>query len=83
MRVAISGDTSVDREELEDRATEAGLHVAGSVSRLTSLLVTNEPDSWTGKARRARELGTPVVDEAGFVQLLASVVPAGDRSGIG
>jgi DNA polymerase-3 subunit epsilon len=76
MRVAISGDTSVDREELEDRAVEAGLHVAGSVSRLTSLLVTNEPDGWTGKARRARDLGTPVVDEAGFVQLLAGVVPA-------
>ena len=44
MRVAFSGDTSVDRELLEDRATEAGLHVASAVSRLTSLLVTNDPD---------------------------------------
>ncbi|MFC5907340.1 DEDDh family exonuclease [Streptacidiphilus monticola] len=75
MRVAITGDTAVDREQLEDRMTEAGLHVASSVSSRTSLLVTNEPDSWTTKARRAREIGTPVVDEAAFLQLLRDVRP--------
>ena len=75
MRVAISGDTATDRETLEDRLTEAGLHVAGSVSSRTSLLVTNEPGGWTTKARRARQLGTPVVDEAAFLQLLRAVVP--------
>ena len=42
MRIAFSGDTSTERDLLEDRATEAGLHVAGSISRLTSLLVTND-----------------------------------------
>ena len=52
MRVAFSGDTSIDRELLEDRAVEAGLHVATSVSRLTSLLVTNDPDSATSKTRQ-------------------------------
>ncbi|MET7379697.1 DEDDh family exonuclease [Streptomyces sp. NPDC005526] len=76
MRVAFSGDTSVDRELLEDRATEAGLHVATSLSRLTSLLVTNDPDSGTSKAARARQYGTPVVDEAAFGQLLRDVEPA-------
>ncbi|WP_042401925.1 DEDDh family exonuclease [Streptacidiphilus carbonis] len=75
MRVAISGDTATDRELLEDRLTEAGLHVAGSVSSRTSLLVTNEPGGWTTKARRAREVGTPVVDEAAFLHLLQAVVP--------
>ncbi|MFC1407102.1 MULTISPECIES: DEDDh family exonuclease [Streptacidiphilus] len=75
MRVAISGDTATDRELLEDRLTEAGLHVAGSVSSRTSLLVTNEPGGWTTKARRAREVGTPVVDEAAFLHLLQGVVP--------
>ncbi|GAA2478411.1 hypothetical protein GCM10010406_13200 [Streptomyces thermolineatus] len=77
MRVAFSGDTETDRELLEDRASEAGLHVAGSVSRLTSLLVTNDPDSPTGKVVKAREHGTPVVDEAAFLQLLATIAPAG------
>ncbi|WP_069811981.1 DEDDh family exonuclease [Streptomyces sp. TP-A0874] len=79
MRVAISGDTSTDRELLEDRATEAGLHIAGSLSRLTSLLVTNDPDSATSKAVKARTFGTPVIDEAAFTQLLRDVVPQQDR----
>ncbi|MFJ9737844.1 DEDDh family exonuclease [Streptomyces sp. NPDC101166] len=76
MRVAFSGDTSVERELLEDRATEAGLHVATSLSRLTSLLVTNDPDSGTSKVVKARQYGTPVVDEAAFGQLLGDVEPA-------
>ncbi|MEU5732522.1 DEDDh family exonuclease [Streptomyces antimycoticus] len=76
MRVAFSGDTSVDRELLEDRAIEAGLHVATSVSRLTSVLVTNDPDSPTSKTAKARSFGTPVIDEAAFMQLLQDVTPA-------
>ncbi|MFI6350881.1 DEDDh family exonuclease [Streptomyces sp. NPDC050560] len=76
MRVAFSGDTSVERELLEDRAVEAGLHVATSISRLTSLLVTNDPGSGTSKTVRARQYGTPVVDEAAFGQLLLDVEPA-------
>lgn len=76
MRIAFSGDTSVDRELLEDRAVEAGLHVSTSLSRLTSLLVTNDPDSGTSKAVKARQYGTPVIDEAAFGQLLRSVEPA-------
>ncbi|MFC9291839.1 DEDDh family exonuclease [Streptomyces sp. NPDC057052] len=79
MRIAFSGDTSVERELLEDRATEAGLHVATSISRLTSLLVTNDPDSGTSKVVKARQFGTPVVDEAAFGQLLRDVEPAAPR----
>jgi DNA polymerase-3 subunit epsilon len=76
MRVAFSGDTSVDRELLEDRATEAGLHVSSSLSRLTSLLVTNDLDSGTSKVVKARQYGTPILDEAAFGQLLLDVEPA-------
>ncbi|MCH5673043.1 DEDDh family exonuclease [Streptomyces gilvus] len=76
MRVAFSGDTSVERDLLEDRAVEAGLHVSTSISRLTSLLVTNDPDSGTSKVVKARQYGTPVVDEAAFGQLLRDVAPA-------
>ncbi|KUN18969.1 DNA polymerase III subunit epsilon [Streptomyces antibioticus] len=78
MRVAFSGDTSTERDLLEDRAIEAGLHVATSISRLTSLLVTNDPDSGTSKVVKARQYGTPVVDEAAFGQLLGNVAPASD-----
>ncbi len=76
MRVAFSGDTSIDREVLEDQAFEAGLHIASSVSRLTSLLVTNDPDALTSKVAKARTFGTPVLDEAAFTQLLRDVAPA-------
>ncbi|MET9800071.1 DEDDh family exonuclease [Streptomyces sp. NPDC006368] len=80
MRVAFSGDTSVDRELLEDRAVEAGLHVASSVSRLTSLLVTNDPDATTSKTVKAKSFGTPIVDEAAFTHLLRDVAPAGESA---
>ncbi|MEE1930627.1 DEDDh family exonuclease [Streptomyces sp. TRM 70351] len=76
MRVAISGDTFTERELLEDRAVEAGLHIATSVSRLTSLVVTNDPESATSKLARAHAYGTPVIDEAAFTQLLQDVTPA-------
>ncbi len=79
MRIAFSGDTSVERDLLEDRAIEAGLHVATSISRLTSLLVTNDPDSGTSKVVKARQYGTPVVDEAAFGQLLGDVEPASEQ----
>ncbi len=79
MRVAFSGDTSVDRDLLEDRAVEAGLHIATGVSRLTSLRVTNDPDSGTSKTVKARSFGTPIIDEAAFTQLLQDVAPAATR----
>ncbi|MBC2901847.1 DEDDh family exonuclease [Streptomyces cupreus] len=79
MRIAFSGDTSIERDLLEDRAIGAGLHVATSISRLTSLLVTNDPDSGTSKVVKARQYGTPVVDEAAFGQLLGDVEPAPEQ----
>ncbi|MCL8016019.1 DEDDh family exonuclease [Streptomyces sp. AS02] len=79
MRVAFSGDTSIERDLLEDRAIEAGLHVSTSLSRLTSLLVTNDPDAGTSKVVKARQYGTPVIDEAAFGQLLRDVEPASER----
>ncbi|WP_314172940.1 exonuclease domain-containing protein [Streptomyces winkii] len=79
MRIAISGDTSVERELLEDRATEAGLHISSHVSRLTSLLVTNDPGALTSKVVKAEAYGTPVLDEAAFLQLLHDVAPAQER----
>ncbi|MGW2178777.1 DEDDh family exonuclease [Streptomyces sp. NPDC001732] len=79
MRVAFSGDTSIDRELLEDRAVEAGLHVATSVSRLTSLLVTNDPDAATSKTVKAKSFGTPILDESAFTHLLRDVAPAPAR----
>ncbi|MFD6221874.1 TerD family protein [Nocardia asteroides] len=41
MKVAFTGETVVDREDLVSRAEAAGLDVTGAVSGRTSLLVTN------------------------------------------
>ncbi|MFI5497724.1 DEDDh family exonuclease [Nocardia asteroides] len=75
MKVAFTGETVVDREDLVSRAEAAGLDVTGAVSGRTSLLVTNAPESGTGKARKAIGFGTPVVDEARFLELLATIEP--------
>ncbi|MEU8353348.1 DEDDh family exonuclease [Streptomyces sp. NPDC048845] len=75
MKVAVTGETRTAREELVARAVAAGLNVMTSVSRHTSVLVTNDSDSGSGKARRAAAEGVPVVDETVFLRLLGEVRP--------
>ncbi|MDP8930409.1 MAG: NAD-dependent DNA ligase LigA [Actinomycetota bacterium] len=57
-----------------DEATEAlesrGAKVASSVSRRTSVVIAGESPG--SKFHKARELGVPVIDEAGLVGLLTS-----------
>ncbi|WP_457464507.1 DEDDh family exonuclease [Streptomyces sp. TE5632] len=75
MKVAITGETAHARAELVGRAVAAGLNMMTSVSRHTSVLVTNEATSGSAKARRAHAEGVPVIDEHTFLQLLAAVQP--------
>ncbi|MFI6941930.1 TerD family protein [Streptomyces sp. NPDC050418] len=75
MKVAITGETAHARAELVGRAVAAGLNMMTSVSRHTSVLVTNEPASDSAKARRAIAEGVPVIDEPTFLRLLADVRP--------
>ncbi|MFI8004692.1 TerD family protein [Streptomyces sp. NPDC086010] len=75
MKVAITGETATARAELVGRAVAAGLNMMTSVSRHTSVLVTNEPASDSAKARRALAEGVPVIDEHVFLRLLADVRP--------
>ncbi|MBZ9638816.1 TerD family protein [Streptomyces sp. PSKA30] len=73
MKIAITGETAHARAELVGRAVAAGLNMMTSVSRHTSVLVTNEPASDSAKARRAAAEGVPVIDEHTFLRLLADV----------
>ncbi|TXR55516.1 exonuclease domain-containing protein [Quadrisphaera setariae] len=61
--VFTGGDPEV-RALLEQRCRERGLRVTSAVSGRTALLVTDDVHSGTTKARRALQLGTPVVDTA-------------------
>ena len=78
MRVAVTGAVSEPREHIVERLVAAGLDVTRSVSRLTSVLVTNHPEYRTRKAVRARDEGIPVIDEATLRRLLEDVRP-GER----
>ncbi len=79
MKVAITGETAHARAELVGRAVAAGLNMMTSVSRHTSVLVTNEPTSDSAKARRALAEGVPVIDEHAFLRLLADVRPGAEH----
>ncbi|MEV2215818.1 TerD family protein [Streptomyces sp. NPDC050997] len=75
MKVAITGDTQVSREELVARSVAAGLNMVTSVSGQTSVVVTNDPGAASGKLRRAADEGVPLVDEPIYLRLLESVQP--------
>jgi DNA polymerase-3 subunit epsilon len=72
--VVFTGEApGIDRADLEYQARSLGLRVASSVSGKTTLLVAADPDSISGKARKARELGIPIVDYGTYVGMLQSI----------
>lgn len=75
MKIAVTGDTGVSREEFVARSVAAWLNVMTSVSRHTSAVVTNDPTSGSSKLRRAAEEGVPLLDEPTYLRLLESVLP--------
>ncbi len=59
-----------NRNELKDAIEKAGGKVSGSVTGKTSYLINNDLMSNSGKNRKARELGVPVIDEETAVRWL-------------
>lgn len=71
--VVLTGEMTVPREVLETRGRAAGLQVGKGVTKKTRVLVAADPDSLSGKARKARDYGIPIVTEAAFGRLLAEL----------
>ena len=71
-RIALTGSMELPRETWEARAASYGLQTGG-VSKKTVLVVAANPDSRSGKARRAQELGIPIISEKHFASLLAGL----------
>lgn len=59
-----------NRKELEDRIITAGGTVAGSVSSNTSYLINNDITSTSGKNKKAKELGVPIITEEQLIEMI-------------
>lgn len=69
--IAITGSLSRPRAELEKMIRAAGGKPASSVSKNTFVLVTNEADSGSSKAVKAKELKIPIWSEEQLISALA------------
>ena len=70
MTVVLTGTLpTLTRDEAKAMLEAAGAKVAGSVSKKTDYVVAGEEAG--SKLDKARELGVPVLDEAGLRALLA------------
>ena len=63
--------TSMKRTQAEEKIKSLGASAKASVVKDLSYLVTNDPASGSGKNKKAREWGIPIIDEKQFLSLLA------------
>lgn len=59
-----------NRDELVSKIETLGGKVSGSVSAKTSYLINNDVASTTGKNKKAKELGVPIISETEFENLI-------------
>ncbi|MDO5030851.1 MAG: exonuclease domain-containing protein [Corynebacterium sp.] len=71
-RVTFTGTMVTPREVWESRARAVGLDVGG-VTKKSVVLVAADINTQSNKAKRARALGVPIVDEVTFAQALANL----------
>ncbi|MQA16758.1 MAG: hypothetical protein GEV09_22275 [Pseudonocardiaceae bacterium] len=71
--VVFTGEMSHPRCEWDAIAAGSGLVPHGAVTKMVKLVVAADPDSFSGKARKARDYGIPVVTEDGFARMLTGM----------
>ena len=62
-------NTYANRDELKAEIESRGGKVAGSVSKNTSYLINNDITSNSGKNKKAKELGVPIISEEDYKNL--------------
>lgn len=60
----------ITREDLSEAAEDRGMILKSGVSKKLNLLVTADPHSLSGKARKARDLGTRIITVDSFLTLI-------------
>jgi DNA ligase (NAD+) len=68
--------TSMKRPQAEERVKALGGSAKSSVVKDLSYLVTNDPESGSGKNKKARDLGVSIIDEEAFLAILADPAAA-------
>jgi DNA polymerase-3 subunit epsilon len=68
--VVLTGDMRRSREEWEQELTALGYRPWRAVTKKVRLVVAADPDSISGKARKARDYDIPIVDEKTLERLL-------------
>ena len=63
-------NTFTNRDAAKERIESFGGKVAGSVSAKTTYLVNNDITSTSGKNKKAKELGIPIITEAELIEML-------------
>jgi len=75
--VVFTGTMEPAREQWQAEAEAAGLVVGEAVNKRTQLLVAADPDSMSGKAKKARQYGIPVVHPVAYRAMVeALLLPA-------
>lgn len=68
--VVLTGEMSRPRSEWNDIIVSRGFTTHPNVTKKVSLVAAADPDSLSGKAKKARDYGIPIVDEAGLARLI-------------
>ena len=65
-----SVETFKNRKELEELITSLNGKLSGSVSSKTNYLINNDVTSSSGKNKKAKELGVPIISEQEFNKMI-------------
>ncbi len=76
--VVLTGEMRRPRADIEGELRALGVTVGAAVTKKTTLLVAADPDSLSGKAKKARQYGVPMIDEATLDSALLSARASDD-----
>jgi len=71
--VVLTGEMLRPRDDWHGELVARGFVPWAGVTKKVKLVVAADPDSLSGKAKKARDYGIPIVGEAGLVALLSSM----------
>ena len=69
-RIVLTGEMARTRDDWHQQLVDCGFVPWPSVTKKVQLLVAADPDSLSGKARKARDFNITIVGEAGLYRLL-------------